>query len=93
MGWPIPTVSLSPTVATFPVILPGRHPHWSFRGLLDVHSRYDLPARCIAEAIHCLEGSDGFVTSTAAPRATGWSDPVAGWDLHPQKIHDFSRRT
>ena len=26
----------------------------------------------------CLEGSDGFVTSTAAPIATGWSDPVAG---------------
>jgi hypothetical protein len=22
----------------------------------------------------CLEGSDGFVTSTAAPIATGWSD-------------------
>ena len=40
-----------------------------------------------------LEGSDGFVTTTAAPIATGWSDPVAGWDLHPQKIHDFSRRT
>src|SRR5208337_3513520 len=25
----------------------------------------------------CLEGSDGFVTSTAAPIATGWSDHVA----------------
>jgi hypothetical protein len=24
-----------------------------------------------------LEGSDGFVSSTAAPIATGWSDPVA----------------
>jgi hypothetical protein len=24
-----------------------------------------------------LEGSDGFVTSAAAPKATGWSDPVA----------------
>ena len=33
----------------------------------------------------CLEGSDGFVTSTAAPIATGWSDPVAGWELHPLK--------
>ena len=36
-----------------------------------------------------LEGSDGFVTSTAAPIATGWSDPVAGWDSHPQRTHDF----
>jgi len=34
----------------------------------------------------CLEGSDGFVTSTAAPIATGWSDPVAGWELHPLTI-------
>ncbi len=33
----------------------------------------------------CLEGSDGFVTSAAAPIATGWSDPVAGWELHPLK--------
>jgi hypothetical protein len=41
----------------------------------------------------CLEGSDGFVTSTAAPIATGWSDPVAGWELHPLKTNTFSRRT
>ena len=34
-----------------------------------------------------LEGSDGFVTSTAAPIATGWSDPVAGWELHPLKTN------
>ena len=30
----------------------------------------------------CHEGFDGFVTSTAAPLATGWSDPVAGQELH-----------
>jgi hypothetical protein len=39
----------------------------------------------------CLEGSDGLVTSTAAPIATGWSDPVAGWELHPLKTHTFFR--
>jgi hypothetical protein len=38
----------------------------------------------------CLEGSDGFVTSTAAPIATGWSDPVAGWELHPLKTNTFT---
>ena len=27
-------------------------PHWTFRGLLDVHSRYGLSARCIAKATH-----------------------------------------
>jgi hypothetical protein len=40
-----------------------------------------------------LEGFDGFVTSTVAPIATGWSDPVAGWELHPLKGNTFSRRT
>ena len=40
-----------------------------------------------------IEGFDGFVTSTAAPIATGWSEPVAGWDLHPLKTNAFSRRT
>jgi hypothetical protein len=40
-----------------------------------------------------LEGSDGFVTSTAASIATGWSDPVAGRELHPLKIHTLPRRT
>ncbi len=37
-----------------------------------------------------LEGFDGFVTSTAAPIATGWSDLLAGWELHPLKIHTLS---
>src|SRR6516162_8989068 len=52
MGRPIPPVSLWPAVAAFPATQPGRHPHLTFRGLLDVHSRYDLPARCIAWATH-----------------------------------------
>ena len=30
-----------------------------------------------------LEGSDGFVTSTAAPIATGWSDPVCRVGIAP----------
>lgn len=41
----------------------------------------------------CPEGSDGFVSSTAAPIATGWSDPVAGRNSRPLKIPDLSRRT
>jgi hypothetical protein len=45
-----------------------------FRGLLDVHSGYGLPARCIAKRRMFLEGFGGFVTSTTAPIATGWSD-------------------
>ena len=60
-----------------------------FRGLLGVHSRYGLPARGAAKRPFAIEGFDGFVTSTAAPIATGWSDPVAGRDLHPLKTTPF----
>jgi hypothetical protein len=34
-------------------------------------------------------GSDGFVTSTAAPIATGWSDPVPGRVFLPLWISAF----
>src|ERR1017187_7751875 len=38
-------------------------------------------------------GSDGFVTSTAAPIATGWNDPVPGRVFHPAVVQCLSRRT
>jgi hypothetical protein len=78
-----------PATAAFPALRPGRRPRHPFRGLLDVHSRYGLPARPATGIARCLEGSGGFVTSTAAPTATGRSDPDAGWQLHPLKIDDF----
>ncbi len=34
-----------------------------------------------------------FVASTAAPVATGWSEPAPGRDFHPLWISAFSRRT
>ena len=37
-------------------------------------------------------GSGGFVASTAAPIATGWSDPAPGAGLHPAVDQRFSRR-
>ncbi len=40
-----------------------------------------------------IEGSDGFVPSTAASIATGRSESVPGWHSHPLKIRTFSRRT
>jgi hypothetical protein len=57
-----------------------------FRGLLSVHSRYGLHARQVAQATLYTGGSDGFVTSAAAPIATEWSEPVLGRDFHPQLI-------
>jgi hypothetical protein len=34
-------------------------------------------------------GSDGFVTSAAAPIATEWNEPVLGRDFHPQRTSAF----
>src|ERR1035437_2428656 len=39
------------------------------------------------------EGSGGFVASTAAPIATGWSDPVPGRVFPPAVDQRLSRRT
>jgi hypothetical protein len=55
----------------------------------DVHLRCGLPARGTAGAVLCVGGFDSFVTSTVAPTATGGSDPVAGWELHPLKTYTF----
>ena len=45
------------------------------------------------KAIRYIRGFSRFVTSTTAPIATGWSDPVPGRDLHPLKNNAFPRRT
>ena len=79
-------------MAAFPVILAGRPPHHSFRGLLGVHSRYGLH--------HSLNRLNGPLTSECfdifvlvAPTATGWSDPLPGGTSLPLKTTAFSRRT
>jgi hypothetical protein len=40
-----------------------------------------------------IGGFSSFVTSTAAPIATGRNEPVPGWDLHPLWTKRLSRRT
>ena len=42
--WLRPSLT-SPTMTAFPVLTPGRLPHYRFRGLLSVHSHYGLHAR------------------------------------------------
>ena len=49
-----------------------------FRGLLDVHSRFGLHVRQVNYLTFYTRGFDGFVTSTIAPIATGWSDQLPG---------------
>ena len=82
-----------PLSSAFPEIQAGRPLHYPFRGLLSVHSRYGLYARQVVKATLYTEGSNGFVASTAASIATGWSEPVPGRVYPPLWISAFSRRT
>src|SRR5262249_16493105 len=63
----------------FPVSTPGRLPHHPLRGLLSVH--YTLQPACSRRhqiVTRYTEGFGYFVTSIAAPVASGWSDRRVG---------------
>src|SRR5215472_9616471 len=62
------------------------------------------PARCLLRITACrlakspkatlyIRGSGHFVTSVAAPIASGWSEPVPGRDFQPAVDRRLSRRT
>jgi hypothetical protein len=72
------SLGANPSSSAFPKFRVGRLLHYRFRGLLSVYSRYGLQTRQVAYATLYTGGLGGFVTSTAAPIATGWSDPVPG---------------
>src|ERR1700723_1423638 len=55
-----------------PFSRPARHSH-----------DYGLHARRVACATLYTGGFSRFVASTTAPIATGWSEPVPGWEFHP----------
>jgi hypothetical protein len=78
-----------PSTSAFPEIQAGRLLRYPFRGLLSVHSHYGLHARQVTFATFYTEGFSDFVTSAAASIATGWSEPVPGWDLHPLWTNAF----
>ena len=63
-----------PAATAFPVIVAGRLPRWSFRGLLGVHCALQ-PARP-ADSLRSrfLECFSPFVTSWTAPSASGWDE-------------------
>src|SRR5262245_35121705 len=81
--------------------LPGRPAHRPFRGLLGVHSRYGLHTRAVTVYRDTLtEGFSHFVTSIAAPVASGWSGCRVGvaptgerrlCTAHTQTRHDEPR--
>ena len=61
----------------------GRPVHCPFRGLLSVHSRYGLHTRAVTVYRDPLsEGFSHFVTSIAAPVASGWSVSPGGACTH-----------
>lgn len=64
----------SPETTAFPEIRAGRLPHYPFRGLLDVYSRYGLHTRRATKVAIYTEELFSRTPCTAAPIATGWSD-------------------
>src|SRR5262249_60591755 len=79
---------LEPATAAFPIPLLGRLPHYLFRGLLSVHSRYGLPARGIASRSF---PSEAPAASLPPPplRLLPAGATRARWALHPLKIRAF----
>src|SRR5215471_4141380 len=80
-SWDHRFCSCSPsTCQPSPIRGAGRPAHRPFRGLLGVHSRYGLYTRHVTEFRDALvtEGFNCFVTSTAAPVASGWSISPGG---------------
>ena len=65
--------SLHQTYQPSPHWRTGRPVHRPFRGLLSVHSRYDLHTRQVTYVTFYTRGFSHFVTSMTAPIASGWS--------------------
>ena len=65
----------------------------SFEACSAFTARYGLSARQVTYVTLYTEDSGGFVASTAAPIATGWSDPLPGGYSLPLKNDAFARRT
>jgi hypothetical protein len=66
--------------------LSGRPAHRPLRGLLGVHSRYGLHTRAVTVFCDTLsEGFSYFVTSIAAPAASGWSVRRVGFAPTPKR--------
>src|SRR5712692_694903 len=71
---------LPPSCQPSPKGLSGRPAHRPFRGLLGVHSRCGLHTRAVTVYRDTLsEGFSHFVTSIAAPVASGWSGCRVGF--------------
>ncbi len=88
-------VLLSPlphTTAAFPGKLTGRLPHQYLSRPAQRSLAFRPACSLDRQAIRFIRGFDGFVTYSAAPIATGWSDPLPG-GFSPTGNRRLSRRT
>ena len=67
-----------PSTSAFPTLQLGQLLHYQFRGLLAFTHVTTYRLAKSPYATLYTGGSDGFVASTVALIATGWSDPVPG---------------
>jgi hypothetical protein len=79
-GWAYSSLCFTQPCQPSPKGLSGRPAHRPFRGLLGVHSRYGPRTRAVTvyRDTHS-EGFSYFVTSIAAPVASGWSGCRVGF--------------
>jgi hypothetical protein len=87
------TPRYSPATAAFPVSVAGRLPHYPFRGLLSVHSRYGLPARGVAKRPFPSKAPAVSLPPPPLRLLPAGTTKVAGRELHPLRIDTFPRRT
>ena len=67
----------------FPAFRPGRHPHYGFRGLLRLHSRYGPPDRSTAQGGLCRKASAWPVALPSRLPATRSNRQLSGWNPPP----------
>ncbi len=77
------------TAAAFPGILTGRLPHLYLSRPAQRSLAFRPACSLDRQAIRFTRGFDGFVTSSVAPIATGWSDPLPGGILTHWKSPPF----
>jgi hypothetical protein len=75
-----------PLRSAFPAFAPGRHPHRSFRGLLELYSRYGPPDCSPTMRGLCREASDSPVSRTIRSPAIEPNHQLFEWVLPPLVI-------
>src|SRR6266567_2726869 len=84
--WRAPAPGCSQTAVAFPKRTAGRHPQLSFRGLLELHSRYGLRICSPTYSGLCHEAPIPAVTHRNGSSAIQAYRHLLEWDFHPLVI-------